>query len=140
MDSNIRREIILENYNNPYHKKIIDDKSYIKINKNSDSCIDNLDFYIKINDNKVVDAYFYGEACAVSTACASIICKIIENKKLDEVKVILKEYNNLINGKEYDKELIGELNVFDEIYKQEARKGCVMLPVLAVDEIINNSK
>ena len=32
MDSNLRREIILENYQNPVNKGLIDDEQYIKVN------------------------------------------------------------------------------------------------------------
>ena len=39
MDSNLRREIILDNYKDPYNKGLVDDKSYIKVNQSSDNCI-----------------------------------------------------------------------------------------------------
>ncbi len=43
MDPNLRREILLDNYQNPEHKGLTDDISYIKVNTNNESCIDNLD-------------------------------------------------------------------------------------------------
>ena len=48
MDKNLRREIILDNYQNPYHRKEINDDNYIKINTNNESCIDNFDIYFKV--------------------------------------------------------------------------------------------
>ena len=38
--------------------------------------------------------------------------------------------------KEYDKDVLGELNVYDDICKQPNRKGCALIPVRAVDKIL----
>ena len=45
----------------------------------------------------------------------------------------------MINEKEYDKELLGELNVYDEIYMQPNRKTCALLPSKAVINIFNEA-
>ncbi len=37
------------------------DDSYFKINTNNESCIDNLDIYLKIEDNIIKDISFEGE-------------------------------------------------------------------------------
>jgi nitrogen fixation NifU-like protein len=75
MDSNMKRSIILEHYQNPYHKGFIDDNTYKKANVNNESCIDNIDLQMKIEDNKIKDIRFQGEACAISTSATSIIIK-----------------------------------------------------------------
>jgi len=54
MDENIRREIIMEHYQNPQNKKDCKEESYIKVNTNNSSCIDNLDIYVKIEDEAIV--------------------------------------------------------------------------------------
>ena len=51
MDSNLKREIILDNYQDPMNRGLIEDDTYIKVNTNSESCIDNLDFMIKLENN-----------------------------------------------------------------------------------------
>ena len=43
----------------------------------------------------------------------------------------------MINEMEYDEEKLGELIVYDEIYKQPNRKNCALLPGLAIDNLIN---
>ena len=42
----------------------------------------------------------------------------------------------MINEKDYDKELLGELNVYDEIYMQPNRKKCALLPSNAIEKIL----
>ena len=75
MDSNLRREIILDNYQDPMNRGLIEDESYMKVNTNSESCIDNLDFMMKIEDGIVKDIRFDGEACAISTSASSIMIR-----------------------------------------------------------------
>ena len=54
----------------------------------------------------------------------------------EQLLSIITNYQNMINEKEYDKELLGELNVYDEIYLQPNRKNCALLPSKAIINII----
>lgn len=136
MDSNLRREIILDNYQDPMNRGLIDDDSYIKINSNSESCIDNLDFMMKVEDGVVKDIRFDGEACAISTSATSIMIRSLIGKSIEDVKKILTNYQKMINEEEYDEEVLGELNVYDTICKQPNRKSCALLPSVAVDNML----
>ena len=136
MDNNLRREIILDNYQDPMNRGLIEDESYLKVNTNSESCIDNLDFMMKIEDGIVKDIRFDGEACAISTSASSIMIRSLIGKKVDDVKKILVNYRNMINEEEYDSELLGELNVYDQICKQPNRKNCALLPSVAIKEML----
>ena len=71
MDENVRREIILDHYQNPKNKETIVDDKYIKVNSNNESCIDNINLYLLIEDNIIKDLKFDGEACAISTSSTS---------------------------------------------------------------------
>ena len=139
MDKDLRREIILDNYQNPFHKKnSFNDESYIKINTNNESCIDNLDIYFKLDNNKIIDVIFTGEACAISTSATSILLRKLIGKDIEYAKLVLESFRNMINEKEYDKDLLGELNVYDEIYLQPNRKNCALLPGKAIDRLIED--
>ena len=137
MDSILRREIILDNYQNPNRHGLVDDSSYIKVNTNNESCIDNLDIYFKIEDKKITDVYFDGEACAISTSATSIINRIILNKTKEEIENIITNYKNMIEEKEYDREVLKDLVVYDDIYLQPNRKTCALLPVKAIEKILD---
>ena len=136
MDENLKREIILDNYQNPENKKLIDDDSYLKVNQASESCIDNLDFMMKIENNTIVDVRYDGEACAISTSASSIMSRALIGKSVDEAKKILINYKNMIEDKEYDEQLLGELNVYDNINKQPNRIKCALLPEVAIDRML----
>ena len=136
MDSNLRREIIMDNYQDPMNRGLIDDDSYLKVNTNSESCIDNLDYMMKIDNDKIIDIRFDGEACAISTSATSIMIRNLIGKSIEEAKELLTNYKNMINEKEYNEDLLGELIVYDEIYKQPNRKNCALLPTVALDKMI----
>ena len=57
-------------------------------------------------------------------------------KSIDEVKEILVNYKNMINEEEYNSDILGELNVYDEICKQPNRKNCALIPSKAIDRFL----
>lgn len=128
MDENLKKEIIMEHYQNPINRHIIEDDSYIKVNTRNGSCIDNLDFYIKIEDNKIIDIAFSGEACAISISSTSIMINNIIGKTIEDAKLYIDNFSNMINEKEYSEDVLGEACVYDTIYKQGNRKTCAFLP------------
>lgn len=140
MDSNFRRDIILDNYQDPMNRGLIEDDSYLKTRTSSENCIDDLDFMIKIKDGIIEDIRFDGEACAISTSATSIMIRKLIGKSIEEVKTILENYQNMIEEKEYDEELLGELTVYDEISKQPNRVHCALIPSIAVKQILEQIK
>lgn len=137
MDENLRREIILDNYQNPMNKQLIDDKTYLNVNQASESCIDNLDFQMKIENDKIIDIRFDGEACAISTSASSILIRTLINKSKEEAKNILNNYQNMILEKEYDSSILEELLVYSTISKQPNRIKCALLPLEAINQMLS---
>lgn len=136
MDQNMQKMIILENYNNPCNKGLIDDDTYIKVNMNSLSCIDNVDYMLKIENDKIIDVKYDGEACVISTSASSIMSNLILGRTLDEVLNIINNYEKMINEEEYDDSILQEANVFCDIAKQPNRKKCALLPFNALKKAI----
>ena len=140
MDSNLKRTIMLENYQNPTNKGLIDDDSYTFVNMNNESCIDEIDLMVKIIDNKIVDIRFDGEACAVCTSATSVMINTLLGKSVDEARVILKNYEYMIDEKDYDSEILEEANIYSDIAKQPNRKKCALLSWWGIRKVINNEK
>ena len=128
MDKEIRRSIILDNYKNASNRCRHDnDDSYRKMNTRSSTCIDNLDLYIKIKDDKIEDISFDGEACVISTSSTNIMADLIKGKSVDAAILIIDNYLKMIREEEYDKDLVGEAIVYDDICKQPTRVKCAVL-------------
>ena len=137
MDSNLKREIIMDHYLNPKNKIKTDDKNYVKVNTNNESCIDNLDIYILFKDNKIEDIKFDGEACAISTSSTSIMITNLIGKNIEEAKEYIENFENMINEEDYNKDILNEALVYDDIYKQNNRKHCALLPYMGIKKAIS---
>ncbi len=110
--SDMYRSIILELYRNPLNKGIISDADVSAHDANT-SCGDELDIYLKFDDNgeKLVDIKFDGKGCAISQASASLLTEEVKGLSLDELKSF---------GKEEALELLG-------IDVQPVRRKCALL-------------
>ena len=140
MDQNLKRTIILEHFQHPKNKGLIKDNNYKFINMNNESCIDEIDLMVKINDNKIEDIRFDGEACAICTSSTSIMIDTLIGKNVDDVKKILTNFLNMIDEKEYDEKLLEQAIVYNDISKQPNRKKCVLLPWWGIEKILNELK
>ena len=126
MDKDLKRSIILDNYQNPNNKHT-SNNSYIKINTRNVSCIDNLDIYLKIKNNIIEDISFEGEACVISISSTNILINLLIGKTRDEGIYLIDNYLKMINEEEYDKDILKELEVFDDTSKQPSRIKCATL-------------
>lgn len=140
MDANLKREIIVDNVENPFHRGIKDKENFIKANTHNESCIDNIDLYVKIQDNKIIDAYFEGEACAITTSATSIMLKKIIGLTKEEARSLVKEYYQMIEEEAYNSDKLGELNVYSDIAKQPSRKKCATLPFQTLEKTLKISE
>lgn len=140
MNEDLKREVILEHYQNPLHRFVPSDDSYIKVNTRNESCIDNLDIYLKIEDNIIKDIAFDGEACAISISSTSIMIETLVGKTKEEALNIINNFDNMLEEKEYDKDLLKNAVVYDTISKQSSRKTCASLPYRGLKKAIENNK
>jgi len=105
MNPELKKELIMEHYTNPLNRGVIDDPRYIKVKSKAETCIDDIDLYVLIEDDIIKDIHFDGEACAISTSATSIMTKLLKDKTIEEVKKMIKEYYHMIEGEEHDEEL-----------------------------------
>lgn len=140
MDQNLKRNIILDNYQNPKNKGLIDDDSYIKVNMNNESCIDEINLMVKLDEDKISDIRFDGEACAICTSSTSIMIDTLIGKTVEEVEEIYNSFKNMLDEKEYNEEILESSVVYDDIYKQPNRKKCALLPWWGIEKVLNKIK
>ncbi|MDR3330141.1 MAG: iron-sulfur cluster assembly scaffold protein [Mycoplasmataceae bacterium] len=131
----IRREIILDHYENPTARITEDVKlpaTYKSANRDSPSCIDNLTAYVKVNKNKVSDVKFSGIGCAIATSSTDIMANLIKNKSIVQAEKLITNYLAMLDGKKYDRKLLDELYVFENLNKQLNRIKCGKVGIEAI--------
>lgn len=136
----MKREIILDHYQNPRNRGLIEDKTYLKSDTNNESCIDEIHLMVKIIDDRIVDARFDGEACAICTSSTSIMVETLIGKTVEEAITIYENFSHMLNEEPYEKEVLEQAFVYDAIYQQPNRKKCALLPWWGFEKIINQYK
>ena len=139
-DPMIKREIIMDHYENPRNKGLVDDPRYLKINMNSESCIDDIDIQILVENNIIKDFRFDGVGCTISTASTSILSELVINENVEKAYKIIKEYDNMIKELPYDEMLLQEAVVFKDVGKQANRIKCAMIGFNGLLELLNSLK
>lgn len=140
IDPAYSREIIMDNYSYPRHKQLSDEPGYQSKHMASDSCIDDITVQAKIEDGKIKDVRFDGHACAISTSSTSILTELMEGKTVEEAQKIIDDYFAMVNGREFDPDLLQEAIAFEGVYKQPNRINCATIGWRAMQDMIDDSK
>lgn len=90
MSDDIYREIILDHYRNPRNKGKIENPD-VTIHDSNPLCGDELDLFLKVDNDNVKDIKFDGKGCAICLASASMLTEMVINKPLTKAKEISKE-------------------------------------------------
>jgi len=131
MEANLKRGIILDHYQNPRNKGLVEDSSYHYADMNNESCIDEVKVQMKIEDGKILDIHFDGEACAICTSSSSIMVETLTGLN-NTIKDVAKEME--IDIRKENMAYVGD--VYDDVYKQPNRKKCALLPWWGVEKIL----
>ena len=138
LTNDMMRQIIMDHYSNPINKHQPTSDNFIKVHMHSDNCIDDLDIFLLVENNKVVDACFDGVACTISTSSTDIMCELLKDKSIDDAKNIIAQYDNMIHERPFDEEVLDEAVVFINTSKQAARIRCATIGWNAADKILKD--
>lgn len=140
MDTETKRSIIMKHYSNPKNRKYPEEEGYQKVNTANSSCVDNLDIYVKIEDDKIKDITFMGEACAISISSTSIMIENLIGKTIKEALEYIQEFEGMVEGQNYNKELLGDANAYYDIKSQGHRKTCALLPYIGMKQVLEKEE
>lgn len=85
------REQIIDHYKNPRHRGVLDPHDYTYEDDNP-LCGDRIRIDVRVDaDNRVAEAAFSGEGCAISQASADMLTGSVVGKSLDEVRRLTKD-------------------------------------------------
>lgn len=122
MSDPIYHELILDLNRNPLHKGKPAEFS-VKGKEMNTSCGDKIEFFLKLNGNKVDEVFWDGQGCAISCASASLLSDSIKGKTIEEVKTITPAH---------------ALKLLNLENVNPARKRCAEIPVKAALKCFEN--
>lgn len=131
------REIIMDHYSSPRHKCDPEGDGYAMIHSSSVNCIDDINVYLKLDDNgKVADAKWNGTACAISTASSDILCDLLIGKSEEEALYINEQFHKMMLEEPYDSSVLEEAMAFMNTSKQAARIHCATIGWDAMEKLL----
>lgn len=138
LTNEMMRSIIMDHYSNPTNKHQPPNDGYEKVHMHSDNCIDDLDIFLLVEKNIVIDACFDGVACAISTASTDIMCDLLRGKEIERARYIIDQYHHMIHEEEFDDSVLEESLAFINTSKQAARIRCATIGWNAAEEILKD--
>ena len=103
----IYQQTILDHSKKPENFKILKPCTH-HAKANNPLCGDKVEIFTNINKDYLRDITFQGSGCSISIASASILTKVLLNKKLKESKIILVNFINMVENKNYSFDFISE--------------------------------
>ena len=138
LTNEMMRAIIMDHSSNPTNKHTPQSEGYTKVHMHSDNCIDDLDIYLKVENNKVLDACFEGIACTISLSSTDIMCDLMKGKTIKEALYMIEQYQHMMHEEPFDDEVLDEAVVFVNTSKQAARIRCATIGWNAANEILKD--
>lgn len=137
LNPQLMRQIIMDHYENPQHKKIPDNVAdYLTIHMDSTNCIDDINIYLSIENDTVKDCCFSGVACTISTSSTDIMCELVIGKSKEDALYIIEQYKKMIHEEEFDDSVLDEAIVFINTAKQAARIKCATIGWDGLEELL----
>jgi len=134
------RQVIVDHYNKPrnYGKPKRWD---IELEGKNPVCGDEITIYIQIENDVISDCHFIGHGCSISMASASVMTELLKGKNLEEAKVILRDFNQLLRGESCSRcEDYGDAVAFEGVSKFPVRVKCALLAWKTIEEIVEAPK
>ena len=97
----LKREIIMDHYQNPRNYNLVDDNNYRQIHMYLDSCFDDIYLQVLINHDIIEDVRFDGVACYCNSF-NSIMTEIVKGCSIRQADKIIQNYFDMLNQKDYD--------------------------------------
>ena len=123
------QELILDHSKQPRNFREVDDASN-RAKGNNPLCGDQIDIYLKLENDVIADISFHGVGCAISTASASMMTEALKGKTKKEVQELFEQFQDVVTGKDESSaasKALGKLAVFAGVRDFPVRVKCATL-------------
>lgn len=134
------QQVILERYKTPRHKGKTNPVHRYQKGHNP-SCGDTIELTLQLSDagDKILDAKFEGEGCAISMASADLMAEALKGKTVKEALEMVERFQQMMKGEaEFPKEL-RKLNVMQGVAQFPVRIKCANLTWHALKAALQSS-
>lgn len=138
-DESMYREIIMDHVKNPRNLKT-PNHDYKSTYLKNPSCGDEVTLYVLFDENEgiVKDVAYKVSGCSICCSSVSMMSELLIGKTKEEIDKIIENFNNMVTGKEYDGEILGDAISLKGIVNVPPRIKCATLGYKAFQEIIGD--
>jgi nitrogen fixation NifU-like protein len=135
--SALYQDIILDHYRRPRNSGKRDDPDE-RITRTNPFCGDMIELQLTFDGDRVREARFTGQGCAISQASASMMTQLVKGKSVAELEKLASDFAQLVSegkGAGTDSSL-GELRAFSGVARLPNRHLCALLAWGALTEAL----
>lgn len=135
--SALYQDIILDHYRRPRNSGRLENPDE-RITRKNPFCGDLIELQLSFDGDRIREARFTGQGCAISQASASMMAHMLEGKTVAEVEQLTAGFTRLVSdgaAAEADPSL-GELRAFTGVARLPNRHLCALLPWGALTEAL----
>ncbi|HIF18478.1 MAG TPA: SUF system NifU family Fe-S cluster assembly protein [Cycloclasticus sp.] len=133
------QEVIFDHNRNPRNFREMADADR-QIDGFNPLCGDRLTLFIKLDGDKIADASFQGQGCAISTASASLMTDIVKGQTEQEAQALFSLFHKMATGEEVEMDDLGKLAVLAGVCEYPARVKCATLPWHTLDALLQGAE
>lgn len=130
------QQLILDHNRNPRNARAVEGANRRAEGQNP-LCGDQLEIYIRLQDNVIHDIGFVGSGCAISQASASLMTTVLKGKSNDETLALLGQFHHMATTGEVVGDKLGKLAALAQVHKYPVRVKCAMLPWRTMEASLN---
>jgi nitrogen fixation NifU-like protein len=121
------RDVVLDHYRHPRNRGALAHCTHAADGVNP-LCGDSLRVEVDCVDGRVERMGFSGEACAITTAAASMLSELVVGRDASEIAALGAPFEQLISGEIESVPSLGALNALAELKRYPSRRKCAELP------------
>jgi len=126
-EQRLYQELVLDHYRNPRNRGALDGCTHAADGVNP-LCGDSLRVELVCANGRIAAMKFSGEACAITTATASMLSELVAGFDVGELAALNAPFDRLLRGEVEADETLGPLNALAELRRHPLRRKCAELP------------
>jgi nitrogen fixation NifU-like protein len=126
-DQGLYKQVVLDHYKNPRNRGALDGCTHAADGVNP-LCGDSLRVELVCAGDRIATMRFSGEACAITTATASMLSELVAGFGAAEVAALNEPFGQLLRGEVEADDALGPLNALAELRWHPLRRKCAELP------------
>jgi nitrogen fixation NifU-like protein len=121
------RELILDHYKNPRHRKLLAHADVVAEGYNP-VCGDEVEMQLDFDGDRLTDIGVIGRGCSISQASGSMMADLVQGKSVQEIRHLSGEFNKMLTAPDGEVPVeLGDLEALQGVAKFAVRVKCATL-------------